>query len=66
MTNSSAECIDNRYVYKSICITTKGEEVPAADLLISTAGIKTCIKKIRLEEVGIVVDKNKILVNTKH
>jgi len=43
--------------------TTKGEEVINADLVLSAVGIKTNIENIGLEEVGIAVDRDKILVN---
>ena len=43
--------------------TTKGEEVINADLVLSAIGIKTNIENIGLEEVGIAVDSDKILVN---
>jgi len=43
--------------------TTKGEEVINADLVLSAIGIKTNIENIGLEEVGIAVDRDKILVN---
>ncbi len=43
--------------------TAKGEEVLSADIVLSAVGIKTNIENIGLEEVGIAVDRDKILVN---
>ena len=43
--------------------TAKGEETLKADLVLSAVGIKTNIENIGLEEVGIVVDRDKILVD---
>ena len=43
--------------------TKKGEETLEADILLSAVGIKSNIENIGLEEVGIVVDKDKIIVN---
>ena len=44
--------------------TAKGEETLEADILLSAVGIKSNIENIGLEEVGIAVDKDKILVNS--
>ena len=41
----------------------KGEETLKADLVLSAVGIKTNIENIGLEEVGIAVDRDKILVD---
>ena len=41
----------------------KGEEVIEADVVLSAVGIKTNIENIGLEDVGIAVDRDKILVN---
>ena len=43
--------------------TKKGEDVIEADIVLSAVGIKTNIENIGLEEVGIVTDGDKILVN---
>lgn len=43
--------------------TAKGEEVLEADMVLSAVGIKTNIENIGLEEVGIITDRDKILVN---
>ncbi|NAS30223.1 dihydrolipoyl dehydrogenase [Flavobacteriaceae bacterium R38] len=48
---------------KAYVKTKKGEEVLEADIVLSAVGIKTNIENIGLEEVGIAVDRDKILVN---
>ncbi|WP_372754560.1 dihydrolipoyl dehydrogenase [Mariniflexile sp.] len=48
---------------KATVKTNKGEEVLEADIILSAVGIKTNIENIGLEDVGIVVDRDKILVN---
>ena len=48
---------------KATVKTAKGEEVLEADILLSAVGIKTNIENIGLEDVGIAVDRDKILVN---
>ena len=64
MTNSSVERIDTTGAgVKAYVKTAKGEEVLEADILLSAVGIKTNIENIGLEEVGIAVDRDKILVN---
>ncbi|MDO7173659.1 dihydrolipoyl dehydrogenase [Mariniflexile sp. AS56] len=49
---------------KATVKTSKGEEVLEADIILSAVGIKTNIENIGLEDVGIVVDRDKILVNS--
>jgi dihydrolipoamide dehydrogenase len=64
MTNASVEKIDTSgNGVKAFVKTAKGEEVLEADILLSAVGIKTNIENIGLEETGIAVDKDKILVN---
>ena len=64
MTNSSVESIDTSGDgVKAYVKTKKGEEVLEADILLSAVGIKTNIENIGLEDVGIIVDRDKILVN---
>ncbi|MET3025736.1 dihydrolipoyl dehydrogenase [Flavobacterium sp. UW10123] len=64
MTNSSVERIDTTGAgVKAFVKTSKGEEVLEADIVLSAVGIKTNIENIGLEEVGIAVDRDKILVN---
>lgn len=48
---------------KATVKTKKGEEVLEADVLLSAVGIKSNIENIGLEDVGIVVDRDKIIVN---
>jgi dihydrolipoamide dehydrogenase len=48
---------------KATVKTKKGEEVLEADLVLSAVGIKSNIENIGLEDVGIAVDRDKILVN---
>ncbi|MDO6803605.1 dihydrolipoyl dehydrogenase [Wenyingzhuangia sp. 1_MG-2023] len=64
MLNSAVESVDtsgNGVV--ATVKTAKGEEKLEADVLLSAVGIKTNIENIGLEEVGIVVDRDKIIVN---
>jgi dihydrolipoamide dehydrogenase len=64
MTNSSVETVDTSGEGVVATIKTKkGEETLEADILLSAVGIKSNIENIGLEDVGIVVDKDKILVN---
>ena len=64
MTNSSVEKIDTSGKgVKAFVKTAKGEEILEADILLSAVGIKTNIENIGLEEVGIKIDKDKILVD---
>ncbi|MFY0715198.1 dihydrolipoyl dehydrogenase [Seonamhaeicola sp. NFXS20] len=48
---------------KATIKTKKGEEILEADIILSAVGIKTNIENIGLEDVGIVIDRDKILVN---
>ena len=48
---------------KATIKTKKGEEVLEADIVLSAVGIKSNIENIGLEDVGIAVDRDKILVN---
>jgi dihydrolipoamide dehydrogenase len=48
---------------KATIKTKKGEQVLEADMVLSAVGIKTNIENIGLEDVGIVTDRDKILVN---
>lgn len=64
MTNASVTSVDTSGKgVKATVKTAKGEEVLEADIILSAVGIKTNIENIGLEEVGIAVDKDKILVN---
>ena len=48
---------------KATIRSDKGEEIIEADIVLSAVGIKTNIENIGLEEVGIISDNDKILVN---
>jgi len=48
---------------KATVKTKKGEEVLEADIVLSAVGIKSNIENIGLEDVGIAVDRDKVLVN---
>ena len=48
---------------KATVKTKKGEDILEADVLLSAVGIKTNLENIGLEDVGIVTDRDKILVN---
>ncbi|MEM7186855.1 MAG: dihydrolipoyl dehydrogenase [Bacteroidota bacterium] len=64
MTNSSVESVDTSGKgVKATVKTKKGEEVLEADILLSAVGITANLENIGLEDVGIVQDKGKILVN---
>jgi dihydrolipoamide dehydrogenase len=65
MTSASVEKIDMTSTgVKATVKTAKGEETLEAEIVLSAVGIKTNIENIGLEEVGIAVDKDKILVNS--
>lgn len=64
MTNASVEKVDTAGKgCKATVKTKKGEEVIEADIVLSAVGIEANIDGIGLEDVGIVTDKGKILVN---
>lgn len=48
---------------KATIKTAKGEEQLQADIVLSAVGIKTNIENLGLQDVGIAVDRDKILVN---
>ena len=48
---------------KAVVKTKKGEEILEADIILSAVGIKSNIENIGLEELGIKVDRDKILVD---
>jgi dihydrolipoamide dehydrogenase len=51
---------------KATVKTSKGEEILEADIILSAVGIKTNIENIGLEDVGIVVDRDKIIVDKSY
>ncbi|GER60569.1 dihydrolipoyl dehydrogenase [Patiriisocius marinus] len=64
MTNSSVEKVDTSgKTVKATVKTKKGEEIIEADIVLSAVGIVTNIEGIGLEDVGIVTDKGKVMVN---
>ena len=64
MTNSSVTKVDSSGKgVKATVSTKKGEQILEADIILSAVGIKSNIENIGLEDVGIVTDKDKILVN---
>ncbi len=64
MTSSSVESVDTSGDgVKATVKTKKGEQVLEADVVLSAVGIKTNIENIGLEDVGIITDRDKILVN---
>jgi len=64
MTSSSVESVDTSGDgVRATVKTKKGEQILEADILLSAVGIKTNIENIGLEDVGIITDKDKILVN---
>ena len=48
---------------KAIIKTSKGEETLTADVILSAVGIKSNIENLGIEEMGIAIDKDKIMVN---
>lgn len=64
MTNSSVESVDTSGKGCVVTVKTKkGEEKIECDVVLSAVGIETNIEGIGLEDVGIVTDKGKVLVN---
>ena len=64
MTNASVESVDTKGNGCVVTIkTAKGEEKIECDVVLSAVGIQANIENIGLEEVGIIVDKGRILVN---
>ena len=64
MTNSSVEKVDaSGKTVKATVKTKKGEEIIESDVVLSAVGIVSNIEGIGLEDVGIVADKGKIMVN---
>ena len=64
MTDSSVEHVDTK---GSNCVVTiktkKGEEKVECDVVLSAVGIQANLENVGLEEVGVAVDKGKILTN---
>ena len=64
MTGAEVTSVDTKGKgVKATVKTAKGEEVLEADVVLSAVGIKSNIENLGLEEVGIAIDKDKIMVN---
>ena len=64
MTGSEVVGVDTKGKGVKVTVkTSKGEEKITADIVLSAVGIKTNIENIGLEDIGIAVDRDKILVN---
>ncbi|QWX84690.1 dihydrolipoyl dehydrogenase [Cellulophaga sp. HaHaR_3_176] len=64
MTSSEVTNVDTSGEGVKVTVkTAKGEEVLEADMVLSAVGIKTNIENIGLEDVGIITDRDKVLVN---
>ena len=64
MTGSSVESVDTSGKHCIVTVkTAKGEEKIECDIVLSAVGIQANIENIGLEDVGIVVDKGRILVD---
>ena len=64
MTNSEVTKVDTAGKgVKATVKTSNGDETLSADIILSAAGIKSNIENLGLEELGIAVDKDKIMVN---
>jgi dihydrolipoamide dehydrogenase len=64
LTNASVESVDTNGPGCLVSIkTAKGEEKIECDVVLSAAGVVTNIENIGLEELGIIVDKGRILVD---
>lgn len=64
MTNSSVEKVDTSGANCKVTIkTAKGEEIVECDVVLSAVGIAANLENIGLEDVGIITDKGKIVVD---
>jgi len=64
MTNSSVESVDTSGELSKVKIkTSKGEEIIEAELVLSAVGIQANIENLGLEDVGIIVDKGRVIVD---
>ncbi len=64
MTGSSVESVDTKGTGCKVKVkTAKGEEFIDCDVVLSAVGITANIEKIGLEDLGIVTDRGRILVN---
>ena len=64
MTSSSVESVDTAGSGCKVKVkTAKGEEMIDCDIVLSAAGVVSNLENIGLEEVGVITDKGKVLVN---
>ena len=64
MTESSVESVDTSGAGCKVKVKTKkGEEIIECDVVLSAVGITPNIENIGLEDVGVITDKGKVLVN---
>jgi dihydrolipoamide dehydrogenase len=64
MTNSEVTAVDTTGKGVEARVkTAKGEKIISADIVLSAVGIKANIENLGLEDVGIIVNQDKILVN---
>jgi len=64
LTNASVESVDASGKGCVVTVKTeKGEEKIACDVVLSAVGIQANIENLGLEELGVIIDKGKILVN---
>jgi dihydrolipoamide dehydrogenase len=64
MTSSSVESVDTAGNGCKVKVkTAKGEEIIDCDIVLSAAGVVSNLENIGLEEVGVITDKGKVLVN---
>ncbi|TAF88461.1 MAG: dihydrolipoyl dehydrogenase [Flavobacteriia bacterium] len=64
LTNAAVESVDTSGTGCVVSVkTAKGEEKIECDVVLSAAGVVTNIENIGLEELGIIVDKGRILVD---
>ncbi|MBC7488301.1 MAG: dihydrolipoyl dehydrogenase [Cytophagaceae bacterium] len=64
MTNASVESVDSSGTKCKVTVkTANGQEVIEADVVLSAVGVATNLEGIGLEEVGIITDKGKVIVD---
>ncbi|MHC2990734.1 hypothetical protein OB13_03740, partial [Pontibacter sp. HJ8] len=64
MTNASVESVDTSGEISKVKVkTAKGEETLEAEVVLSAVGIQTNLENIGIEELGIKVDKGRVLVD---
>ena len=64
MTESTVESVDTSGANCQVKVKTKkGEEIIEAEVVLSAVGITTNLENLGLEEVGVITDKGKVLVN---